>query len=171
MQQATMPKLHPTTNAPSHGERDARKREATERAQARVASLSAAELNDFVLVLLRRAQGSARVAHMATQLSADSQPSAAQIAKCVEVALFNTEEALHISWSAGPGIHLTDINSDLDQAEGVLAAIDVKLWDDGWTEISNIDAVSGALDAAAYILEVCVSYLEACRAEGRVVSH
>lgn len=170
MQQATMPTLHPTTNAPAH-ERDTRKRAATERAEARVAKLSPVELSELALTLLRRAKGSARIAHMATQLSADSRPSAARIAKCVEVALFNTEEVLYISWNATPGIELTAINADLDQADGILAAIDAKLWDDGWEEVSNLDAISGALDAAAHVLEVCVSHLEAQRETERIVSH
>lgn len=170
MQHPMKPILRPIANT-SVESRDALKRAALERAEARMATMSAAELSDLAINLLRRAAGSARVAHMATQLPADSRPSASQIAKCVEVALFNTEEVLQLGWASAKDNDLTAINTDIDQAEGILAAIDAKLWDDGWMEIAHPDAVAGALDAATFVLESCVSYLKARTESGRAVTH
>lgn len=170
MQHPMKPTLRPIANT-SIESRDALKRAASDRADARIATMSEDELNRFALKLLRRAAGSARVAHMATQLPADSRPSASQIAKCVEVALFNTEEVLHLGWGSVQENALTAISTDIDQAEGILAAIDAKLWDDGWVDTPCPDALAGALDAASHVLEECVSYLEARAEKGQAVTH
>jgi hypothetical protein len=170
MQEPTKPALRPTANT-SVEYREAVKQAASDRASSRIATMSAAELSDLAINLLRRAAGSARVAHMAAQLSADSRPSASQIAKCIEAALFNTEEVLHLGWGFVTDNDITAISTDIDQAEGILAAIDAKLWDDGWMEIARPDSIAGALDAASHVLEACLRYLEARAEKGQAVTH
>jgi hypothetical protein len=170
MQEEVTLVLHPVACAP-RDQRDARKLEAEERARSRVASSSPAQLLELARTFLHRAHGSASIAHKAARLEEGCRPNVGQIAKCVEVALFNTEELLQISWNVATENGLNSICTEIDQAEGLLASIDATLWDDGWEQLSDQKGLLGALDAAVSILLACMSYMDDRAQQSHTVTH
>jgi hypothetical protein len=123
-----------------------------DRACERIKVLQLPEQVSLLREFIKRAIALCGMTRAVLLLNEDERPAICHIAKTIETALFNAEEAQSLCSNQPMESPLFPLDTTIDRASGVLAMIDAWLWSDGWDSIPDAQLICGSLDAASDVL-------------------